>query len=261
MLLGHVTSLFYNSTWFRWCGAHCNRRKPTFKLLTSSHISTNGKEGGGLRTLNVVIRSKGTSLTSIVFFMLEMYYERIISSWSFLIDSLLICFILILNWLGSCMQHRSLVMGKLMVIWKTSINAVPYCQLSTGEIIAVIYLLCSFPISDFTFILLIFFSFPYVKTRIKVVEREQKVLQPIQVAIDDIEKKTRYCCFYWITLVSCYFFRYFAHFFLCHFSRRIFTSIPAVCMWCGFLSQIAFRQWFLFMNCFPLYLRKVFCEW
>ncbi|VDM71098.1 unnamed protein product [Strongylus vulgaris] len=34
-------------------------------------------------------------------------------------------------------------------------------------------------------------SFPYVKTRIKVVEREQKVLQPIQVAIDDIEKKTR----------------------------------------------------------------------
>ncbi|ETN73561.1 dedicator of cytokinesis [Necator americanus] len=35
------------------------------------------------------------------------------------------------------------------------------------------------------------YSFPYVKTRIKVVEREQKVLQPIQVAIDDIEKKTR----------------------------------------------------------------------
>ncbi|KHJ80865.1 dedicator of cytokinesis, partial [Oesophagostomum dentatum] len=34
-------------------------------------------------------------------------------------------------------------------------------------------------------------SFPYVKTRIKVTEREQKVLQPIQVAIDDIEKKTR----------------------------------------------------------------------
>ncbi|CAJ0607791.1 unnamed protein product [Cylicocyclus nassatus] len=34
-------------------------------------------------------------------------------------------------------------------------------------------------------------SFPYVKTRIKVVDREQKVLQPIQVAIDDIEKKTR----------------------------------------------------------------------
>uniref|UniRef100_A0A183FKK0 DOCKER domain-containing protein n=1 Tax=Heligmosomoides polygyrus TaxID=6339 RepID=A0A183FKK0_HELPZ len=34
-------------------------------------------------------------------------------------------------------------------------------------------------------------SFPYVKTRIRVVEREQKVLQPIQVAIEDIEKKTR----------------------------------------------------------------------
>ncbi|KJH41274.1 dedicator of cytokinesis [Dictyocaulus viviparus] len=34
-------------------------------------------------------------------------------------------------------------------------------------------------------------SFPYVKTRIRVVEREQRVLQPIQVAIEDIEKKTR----------------------------------------------------------------------
>ncbi|VDO33129.1 unnamed protein product [Haemonchus placei] len=34
-------------------------------------------------------------------------------------------------------------------------------------------------------------SFPYVKTRIRVVEREQKVLEPIQVAIEDVEKKTR----------------------------------------------------------------------
>uniref|UniRef100_A0A1I7WWD4 DOCKER domain-containing protein n=1 Tax=Heterorhabditis bacteriophora TaxID=37862 RepID=A0A1I7WWD4_HETBA len=35
------------------------------------------------------------------------------------------------------------------------------------------------------------YSFPYVKTRIRVIDKEQKVLQPIQVAIEDIEKKTR----------------------------------------------------------------------
>ncbi|KAF8364379.1 hypothetical protein PRIPAC_91302 [Pristionchus pacificus] len=34
-------------------------------------------------------------------------------------------------------------------------------------------------------------SFPYVKTRIRVVEREQRVLSPIEVAIEDVEKKTR----------------------------------------------------------------------
>ncbi|GMT14434.1 hypothetical protein PFISCL1PPCAC_5731, partial [Pristionchus fissidentatus] len=34
-------------------------------------------------------------------------------------------------------------------------------------------------------------SFPYVKTRLRVVEREQKVLAPIEVAIEDVEKKTR----------------------------------------------------------------------
>ncbi|CAI4226264.1 unnamed protein product [Auanema sp. JU1783] len=33
--------------------------------------------------------------------------------------------------------------------------------------------------------------FPYLKTRIRVISREQKVLLPIQVAIEDIEKKTR----------------------------------------------------------------------
>ncbi|PIO63930.1 dedicator of cytokinesis [Teladorsagia circumcincta] len=37
-------------------------------------------------------------------------------------------------------------------------------------------------------------SFPYVKTRIRVVEREQKVLEPIQVAIEDVEKKTSLNC-------------------------------------------------------------------
>ncbi|GMS84225.1 hypothetical protein PENTCL1PPCAC_6400 [Pristionchus entomophagus] len=34
-------------------------------------------------------------------------------------------------------------------------------------------------------------SFPYVKTRLRVVEREERVLSPIEVAIEDVEKKTR----------------------------------------------------------------------
>ncbi|PAV58058.1 hypothetical protein WR25_24617 [Diploscapter pachys] len=34
-------------------------------------------------------------------------------------------------------------------------------------------------------------AFPYVKTRIRVVDKEQSVLQPIEVAIEDIEKKNR----------------------------------------------------------------------
>lgn len=32
--------------------------------------------------------------------------------------------------------------------------------------------------------------FPYVKTRIQVIARSQKVLEPIEVAIEDIQKKT-----------------------------------------------------------------------
>ena len=35
-------------------------------------------------------------------------------------------------------------------------------------------------------------AFPYVKTRIRVVDKEQSVLQPIEVAIEDIEKKNRF---------------------------------------------------------------------
>ncbi|CAD5210255.1 unnamed protein product [Bursaphelenchus okinawaensis] len=35
------------------------------------------------------------------------------------------------------------------------------------------------------------FSFPYMKTRVRVVDKEQKVLSPIEVAIEDVQKKTR----------------------------------------------------------------------
>lgn len=35
------------------------------------------------------------------------------------------------------------------------------------------------------------FSFPYLKTRLHVVERDQKILSPIEVAIEDLQKKTR----------------------------------------------------------------------
>ncbi|CAD5215071.1 unnamed protein product [Bursaphelenchus xylophilus] len=34
-------------------------------------------------------------------------------------------------------------------------------------------------------------SFPYMKTRVRVIDREQKVLSPIEVAIEDVQKKTR----------------------------------------------------------------------
>ncbi|CAJ0919907.1 unnamed protein product, partial [Mesorhabditis belari] len=37
-------------------------------------------------------------------------------------------------------------------------------------------------------------AFPYVKSRIRVVQKEQKVLTPIEVAIEDIERKTRELC-------------------------------------------------------------------
>lgn len=37
-------------------------------------------------------------------------------------------------------------------------------------------------------------SFPYLKTRIRVVDREQRILTPIEVAIEDLEKKTRELC-------------------------------------------------------------------
>lgn len=34
-------------------------------------------------------------------------------------------------------------------------------------------------------------SFPYVKTRLRVVSREQIILTPIEVAIEDVQKRTR----------------------------------------------------------------------
>lgn len=37
----------------------------------------------------------------------------------------------------------------------------------------------------------IFCSFPYVKTRLRVVNREQSILTPIEVAIEDVQKRTR----------------------------------------------------------------------
>lgn len=38
---------------------------------------------------------------------------------------------------------------------------------------------------------LIFFSFPYLKTRLRVIEKDQQTLSPIEVASEDIQKKTR----------------------------------------------------------------------
>lgn len=38
------------------------------------------------------------------------------------------------------------------------------------------------------------FSFPYLKTRIRVIAREQLILSPIEVAIEDLQKKTNELC-------------------------------------------------------------------